>query len=94
MRVFRSRGKELWGKQYYRWSVQIPIAMIKQLGWEHRDDLSWTVSGEELRLNRPGQRDRDRDHVLGGRYDPVTGARKPLPRVTDDERSQECVDGR
>jgi hypothetical protein len=74
MRLFRSTGRGYAQRPYPRWRISVPIEVIEQLGWGHRDDLDYTIVEGELRLRRRPERDRRRDHFPGGRYDPNTGA--------------------
>jgi hypothetical protein len=79
MRVFRKVDRSGRGGPHYRWIVLLPNRLVDPLGWQHRDDLHAEVVDGEIRLKKLGPRDRRRDLVPGGRYDPVTGALKPLP---------------
>lgn len=67
------------GRASESWSLGVPCALVRQMGWQHRDDLQVEVVGIEVRLKKVGPRDRSKDHVPGGRYDPFTGQIRQAP---------------
>lgn len=73
MRLFRSIANQYWGKTSYRWSLTIPVEVVRALGWEHRDDFAYEIVDRELRIKRQCPRNYVRDMVPGGRVDPITG---------------------
>ena len=77
MRVFRKVDRRPWGPPYHRWLLYLPDRLARELGWEHRDDITLAVVDGELRARKTGPRDRNRDRVPGGRRDPVTQELRP-----------------
>jgi hypothetical protein len=76
MRVFFSRIRHDGKPLYFRCIIGVPLDVAQRMGLQHRDDLAYTIVGDELRLRRLPERDRNRDHIPGGRYDPVTGKQR------------------
>jgi hypothetical protein len=74
MRLFRSKKHRYQDDETFeQWSITISSGLVRELGWQHRDDLVASAENGELRLRRLTERDRARDHVPGGRWDPCTG---------------------
>lgn len=72
MRLFKCVNSWYGDRPYHTWSIHVPGKVIESLGWDHRDDLDFTIVDGELRLRLSAYRDFRRDLVPGGRYDPVT----------------------
>lgn len=63
----------------FRCVVGIPLEIARSLGWQHRDDLAYSIVDGELRLRKQPERDLTKDRVPGGRYDGWGRIRPPPP---------------
>lgn len=81
MRLFRSYSgqKRPDGPKWEHWFLSVPVKLVRDMGWHHRDDLNVEIVGDEVRLKKTGPRDTSLDHVPGGKYDPFTGEIKKAP---------------
>lgn len=48
MRLQKQKTRVVKGKEYFRWTVVIPPAKIKELGWREGQELRHKIKGKKL----------------------------------------------
>lgn len=48
MRLQKQKTRVVKGKEYFRWTVVIPPAKIKELGWKEGQELRHKIKGRKL----------------------------------------------
>ena len=48
MRLQKQKTREVKGKEYFRWTVVIPPAEVKELGWKEGEELKPKKEGKRL----------------------------------------------
>ncbi|MCI4357195.1 MAG: hypothetical protein L3K18_08700 [Thermoplasmata archaeon] len=52
MQLKRGRNREVDGKVYYRWTIQIPPEEIERLGWRDKEPLDFSVRAGVLSVRK------------------------------------------
>ena len=52
MRLQKHKTREVNGKEYFRWTVVIPPAKVKELGWKEGQELRPKIKRKKLVIER------------------------------------------